>query len=92
MIDFKKLKNANRVRVEYLDINVDKDFVVQFRERFSLTQVALANILGVSKNTVDKWEKGTNKVKGSSAVLLTLLNNEPSLIEKLYKVTYYYKI
>ena len=88
MIDFGKLGKAKRVVVEYLDVNVDSEFVKTFRKRNFLTQVALANLMGVTKKTIEKWEQGVNKVSGSSAVLLTLLDNEPNLIDKLYKVTY----
>ena len=86
MINFDKLLESKRVVVSYADINVDKDFVKGFRKKNNLTQVALANIAGVSKKTVEKWEQGANKVNGSSAVLLTLLDNNPELISQLYSV------
>ena len=65
---------------------IDKDFVKEFRAKHNLTQSALANILGVKKKTVEKWEQGINKVGGSSAVLLGLLENNPELIVQLYDV------
>ena len=51
-----------------------------------MTQIALANILGVKKKTIEKWEQGANNVNGSSAVLLKLLNDNPELISQLYSV------
>ena len=84
MINFDKLLESKRVILSYADINVDKDFVKDFRNKNNLTQIALANMVGVSKKTVEKWEQGVNKVNGSSAVLLTLLNNNPELIGQLY--------
>lgn len=86
MFDFDKLLNAKRVIINYLDINVNSDTVKRFRKQNGLTQIAFANIMGVSKKTVEKWEQGANKLSGSSAVLLTLLNNEPDLLEKVYCV------
>lgn len=86
MIDINKLLEAKRLEITFADAHVDRLFVKSFRERNSLTQVALANILGVSKKTIEKWEQGTNKVGGSSAVLLKLLSDNPELIGQLYSV------
>lgn len=86
MFDFSKLFNAKRVIINYLDVNVDGETVKRFRQKYGLTQIALANIMGVSKKTIEKWEQGANKVSGSSAVLLTLLNNEPEILNKVYRV------
>ena len=86
MMDLNKLYSAKRVVVDYLDVAVDGDYVKEFRNKYGLTQVALANILGVSKKAIEKWEQGRNKVGGSSAVLLTLLNENNELLEKVYSV------
>jgi len=46
---------------------VDGVLVVKlFRADHRLTQAALANIMGVKKKTIEKWEQGVNKVSGSS--------------------------
>lgn len=84
-----KLMNAKRVIIEYLDDNVDSNYVKTFRQENGLTQVALANILGVSKKTIEKWEQGVNKITGSSAKLLALLKEDPILLKKLYNVKVY---
>ena len=86
MIDINKLLESKRVEITLTDSYVDKDFVKSFRKEFGLTQVALANILGVKKKAVEKWEQGVNKVGGSSAVLLKLLKDNPELISQLYSV------
>ena len=86
MINVNKLLESKRVEVKITEISVDKFFVKQFRESNHLTQVALANILGVKKKTVEKWEQGANNVNGSSALLLTLLNDNPTLLEQIYNV------
>ena len=56
MLNVEKLLASKKVEVSYMDIDVDKDFVKKFRKRNHLTQVALANILGVRKKTIEKWE------------------------------------
>ena len=86
MINVNKLLESTRVEVAFADIQIDKDFVKRFRTNHHLTQVALANILGVKKKTIEKWEQGANNINGSSAVLLKLLYDNPQLIEQLYTV------
>lgn len=86
MINIDKLLESKRVEIVFAEINVNGEYVKQFRKKYGLTQIALANIIGVTKKTIEKWEQGVNKVSGSSAVLLKLLNDNPNLIEQLYKV------
>lgn len=86
MIDVSKLLESTRLEITFADVNVDHDFVKAFRKEHGLTQIALANMLGVTKKTIEKWEQGKNNVGGSSAVLLKLLNDNPNLIEQLYRV------
>lgn len=86
MINIDKLLESKRVEITFADIKVDREFVKTFRKNNNLTQSALANIVGVTKKTVEKWEQGANNVNGSSAVLLKLLNDNPELIGQIYKV------
>ena len=86
MINIDKLLSSKRLEVTFAEIKVDKFFVKKFRQDNNLTQLALSNILGVTKKTVEKWEQGVNNVNGSSAVLLKLLNDNPELLVQLYSV------
>lgn len=89
MIDFDKIKEMSYTSVTlYEPQNVNSDFVKKFRKENDLTQYALANILCVSKKTVEKWEQGANAVKGCAAVLLSLLAEDKQLLDKLYHVEY----
>lgn len=88
MINQEKLSNANRIEVSYINANVDKEFVKNFRRKYNLTQITLANILGVTKKAVEKWEQGINRVNGSSAVLLRLLSENPELLQQVYCVNH----
>lgn len=87
MINLRKVLKSKKVEVTYLTPEVDKEFVKDFRKKFDLTQTALANTLGVTKKTVEKWEQGINKVSGSSAILFRLLSMNPELIQQLYAVS-----
>ena len=86
MIHIDKLLESERTELTVMEPAVDKTFVKCFRQEHHLTQLALANILGVTKKAIEKWEQGRNPVRGSSAVLLQLLENNPSLLEQVYHV------
>lgn len=85
-MNVKELMSSKRVIVVYKECSVDNELVKKFREKFGLTQIALANVMGVTKKTVKSWEQGKTKVSGSSAVLFTLLFENPELIKKLRQV------
>lgn len=87
MIDVQKiLKESKRVQVTLHEPEIDSAFVKQFRKKNHLTQAALANIMGVKKKTIEKWEQGVSHVGGSSAVLLQLFDNNPMLLRERYHV------
>lgn len=88
MINVERLLESKRVEVSFVNKDIDKDFVKAFRKEHQLTQAALANILGVTKKAIEKWEQGVNKVNGSSAVLLRLLQDNPELLHQIYSVKY----
>ena len=88
MIDMEKLLESKRVEVSYMDAEIDQNFVKAFRKEYNLTRAALANVLGVTKRTVEKWEQGVSKIHGSSVVLLKLLHMNPELINQIYSVNY----
>lgn len=87
MINFDALKKARKISVSYTIDEINGNYVKAFRRQYGLTQIALANIMGVTKKTIEKWEQGANKVSGSSAVLFTLLSNNENLLQQIRKVT-----
>lgn len=87
MIDFEKIKEMDFTSVEvYEPARVDGAFIARFRKKHNLSQQALANIMGVSYKTVLRWERRKKPIKGSVAVLLSLLNDNDELMEKVYCV------
>lgn len=52
------------------------------RQHAYLTQSSLADLLGVSKKTIEAWESGKNKPNGSSLRLLQLLSQDSDLMVK----------
>ena len=87
MIDFEKIGEMSYTSVTlYTPQIIDNEFIKNFRKEHNLTQLALANILHVSKRTIEKWERGVNFIKGCAAVLLSLLAEDEQLLDKLYHV------
>lgn len=86
MINFDVLKKAARINVTYTVDEINSEYVKEFRRKYALTQIALANIMGVTKKTIEKWEQGINKVSGSSSVLFTLLSKNENLLHQIRKV------
>lgn len=85
MIDFSKIKTMHFTTVEiYEPARVDGAFIARFRSKHNLTQSALANIMGVSYKTIVRWERRKKPIKGSAAVLLSLLNDNDELVGKTY--------
>ena len=84
-IDLSNFQSNSYYEISYLDTEsiVDSSFLKNFRKDNNLTQIRLANILGVSKKTIEKWEQGVNPIKGTSSKLFYLLNKEPKLIDLL---------
>lgn len=87
MIDFSKIKEMDFTSVViYVPNRVDGNFIEHFRKKHNLSQHALANIMGVSYKTALRWERRKKPIKGSAAVLLSLLNDNDELVGKVYCV------
>lgn len=86
MINFDVLKKAARINVTYTVDEINSEYIKEFRRKYALTQAALANIMGVTKKTIERWEQGINKVSRSSSVLFTLLSKNENLLHQIRKV------
>ena len=85
-MNIEQLLDISRVEVTLTDIKIDKDFVKRFKEKYSMSSIILANIFGVTKKTVEKWENGEKSISGSSAVLFKVLDDNPEILSQLYTV------
>ena len=87
---FKKelLKSLNTLpayelgKVDFEQI-VNGNYVKDLRSKLEMSQIVFSKMLGVSKKTVEKWEQGTNRIKGPSSRLLYLIEKDESLCELL---------
>lgn len=55
------------------------------RERFGLTQAALARLLRLGSNTISRWEAGRNVQTAAMDVLLRLIRDLPGSLDYLRK-------
>lgn len=56
--------------------------VKEIRKKVDMTQTVFAQMLGVSKKTIEAWEAGTNVPNGSAMRLLQLFSENPSLAKE----------
>ncbi|MEA5028206.1 MAG: helix-turn-helix domain-containing protein [Sphaerochaeta associata] len=70
-----------RISVKPVESFTSED-IKQIRNRLGLSQVIFASSLGVSKKTVEAWERGKNTPEGPSRRLLQLIRDNPDMIEQ----------
>jgi len=58
------------------------------RESLKVTQVIFAQILGVSKKTVEAWEAGINLPNGPAKRIIGMLKEDPSILERYHIVSH----
>ncbi|MBF0579615.1 helix-turn-helix domain-containing protein [Erysipelotrichaceae bacterium RD49] len=61
------------------------EFAKKLRKSLGLSQRMFSKALGISEKTVEKWEQGANPIKGAASRLLYLIDQDHSLIDKLYR-------
>jgi len=78
-----ELKNVkvNRVSIASLP-RFSGQRIRLLRERQKMTQQIFANVLGVSKKTVEAWEAGRNTPNGPAQRMLHLMEKDDNLLEK----------
>lgn len=55
----------------------------RIRKNLNLTQVEFAELVNVSKKTIERWESGENQIVGPIVTLVKLLNEYPQMLENL---------
>lgn len=84
-----RFDDARKLRERALAIYREKyallsaDDIRSTRERFGLTQAALAKLLRLGRNTISRWESGRNVQTAAMDVLLRLLRDLPGSLEYL---------
>ncbi|MGD9927996.1 MAG: helix-turn-helix domain-containing protein [Sphaerochaeta sp.] len=74
---------ARKTRIAVKPVETFSGEEIKFiRQSVGLSQVVFASSLGVSKKTVEAWERGRNKPEGPSRRLLQLIRDNPKVIEQ----------
>ena len=72
-------KNGKKLKSTTITIpdvhHYTKTEIRNIRNRAGLTQTLFAGFMGVSKKTVEAWERGTNHPTGPACRLLALIEN-----------------
>ena len=69
------------------DVNVKAE-----RESLDMTQRAFANVLGVSKRTVEAWETGRSTPSPTAKNLIYLISQKPELVPMLQEARSDYSV
>jgi putative transcriptional regulator len=74
--------DARRTKIAVKPVeSFSSEDIKQIRKQVGLSQVLFASSLGVSKKTVEAWERGRNTPEGPSRRLLQLIRDNPRMIE-----------
>jgi len=60
--------------------NFDKEEIKTLRGKLNLTQINFAQLLGVSKKTIEAWENGKNTPTGPARRIIELLEENPNFV------------
>ncbi|MFA7671856.1 MAG: helix-turn-helix domain-containing protein [Sphaerochaetaceae bacterium] len=75
--------NARKMKITVKPVeSFSGEDIKQIRKQVGLSQVVFASSLGVSKKTVEAWERGKNTPEGPSRRLLQLIRDNPEVIEQ----------
>jgi putative transcriptional regulator len=61
---------------------IQTDSAVRIRLNMNMSQAAFADLLGVSKRTVQQWEQGRRRPSGAARSLLKIAEKRPDVLRK----------
>lgn len=67
---------------KYIVADITGEEIRQIRKHFAFSQQELADVLGCSKKTLERYELGETKVPATVALLFELVLNDPDIIKK----------
>ena len=78
-------KPGYETKIKDIEGIVTPTFLKELRQKRNISQRLLAQILGVSEKTIEKWEQGANPIKGTASRLLYLLDKYDWLLDEFYE-------
>jgi putative transcriptional regulator len=80
------------VRVHRVNVSPVPQFnsetIKAIRTSVKMTQQTFAEVLGVSKKTVEAWESGKNEPAGPASRILEMLQKDTDILEKYSIISY----
>ena len=58
--------------------------IIEARNKIGLTQGQFAELLGVSKRTLQEWEQGRKKPSGAASSLLKIAIERPDVLQEVF--------
>ena len=75
LVDTITMKNIEKLCIPKVQ-DYTPEQIVFIRNKFNLSQAALASIFNISPSTVQKWEQGNKKPTGASKKLLDIIERK----------------
>ncbi|MDT8377170.1 MAG: helix-turn-helix domain-containing protein [Mariprofundaceae bacterium] len=75
----REMKAGKAGRVHHVAISP----VAETRVKAGLSQSAFADLIGISKRTVQEWEQGRRTPSGPAQALLKIVNRHPEVLQDL---------
>ncbi len=57
----------------------DDSEIINIRKRLKMSQQELADLIGISKGTIENWEQGRRRPTGAARALLKILMSKPKV-------------
>ena len=74
------------LRSRYVSTSPPREFTAdeirEIRDRLKMSQGIFAEVIGVSKKTVESWEYGRVKPSGTAARILTIADKDPEVLQR----------
>jgi len=74
----REMKGNKRGRVTAVDVND----VTQARHKAGLSQAQFAEVLGISKRTLQEWEQGRRSPSGAAQALIRIAKRHPEVVRE----------
>lgn len=62
--------------------NVEPNEVAQARQKSGLSQAEFADVLGISKRTLQEWEQGRRSPSGAAQTLMRIATRPPEMVRE----------
>lgn len=76
----REIKAGKAARVHHIKVPE----ILEARMRSGLSQQRFADVLGVSRRTLEAWEQGRRKPTGAARSLLTIAARRPDVLQELF--------